>query len=116
MVKRRPAIVISPQIQGRVGLCTVVPLSTEAPKIRLPFHIELPKLILPPPFEKGPNWVKADMVFAAAFSRLELFRDGRDQQGRREYMSVCISDVDLIQVRAAILCGLGLSSLTKHLT
>lgn len=32
MQKRKPAVVISPSLKSRVGLCTVVPLSTTEPK------------------------------------------------------------------------------------
>lgn len=115
MVKRRPAIVVSPQIQGRPNLCTVVPISTDVPKIKMPYHLELPNLVLPHPFEKGPNWVKADMVFASAFSRLELLRAGKDENGKRMYMTECLPAEDFVAVRKAILCSLGLSGLTKHL-
>ncbi len=116
MVKRRPVIVISPQIRARANLCTVVPISTDAPNLKMAYHLELAETVLPPPFDEGPNWVKADMVFAAAFSRLELFRGGRDPQGRREYLNPCLSNVDLVKVQKAVLCGLGLSSLTRHLS
>lgn len=53
MVKKRPAVVVSPQIQGRPNLCTVVPISTDAPKIKAPYHLELPNLQLPHPYEDG---------------------------------------------------------------
>lgn len=116
MVKRRPSVVISPPIQGRPGLCTIVPISTERPRHVMSYHLELPNLALPPPFEEGPNWVKADMMFPAAFSRLDLIRSGRDGVGRRTYGLHCVTDDELKAVRRAVLCSIGLSSLTKHLT
>lgn len=115
MVKRRPAIIISPQIQGRPGLCTVVPISSEKPKTVMSYHLELSTLVLPEPFEKGPNWVKADMVFAASFNRCDLIRAGKDYTGKRVYELICITDDDLKAVRRAVLHSIGLSSLTKHL-
>ena len=115
MVKRRPAIVVSPQIQGRPNLCTVVPISTEIPKIRAAYHLELSNLCLPHPYNEGPNWVKADMVFASSFSRLDLFKDGKDENGIRKYNAQCLTVDELLAVRKAILCSIGLSSLTKHM-
>jgi len=115
MIKRRPAIVVSPQIQGRPNLCTVVPISTEVPKFKMPYHLELPNLALPPPFHVGPNWVKADMIFASSFARLDLLRAGKDDRGARIYITECLPPEDFLAVQKAMLCSLGLASLTKHL-
>jgi mRNA-degrading endonuclease toxin of MazEF toxin-antitoxin module len=49
MVKRRPAIVISPRLPHRDGLCTVVPVSSDRPDhevdyvVRLEFNPPLPE-------------------------------------------------------------------------
>jgi len=115
MVKRRPAIVVSPQIQGRPNLCTIVPMSTGIPKIKQSYHVELPNLVLPAPYDQGPNWVKADMIFASAYSRLDLIRSGNSPAGQTVYATLCLSDTDLRLVRAAMRYSLGLSKLTKHL-
>ena len=115
MVKRRPAIVISPQMQGRANLCTVVPISTDIPRKIMAYHLELPNLVLPEPFAKGPNWVKADLVFAASFQRCDLIKAGRNDSGKRQYELITITDEELNAVRGAVLCSIGLSSLTKHL-
>jgi uncharacterized protein YifN (PemK superfamily) len=116
MVKRRPALVISPPMRRRPGLCTVVPLSTKAPDPLLDHHIELlvePRL--PAPWDSPTMWVKADMIYAAGFHRLDLIRGGRDASGRRQYRIQRISDEQLKAVRACVLCGLGLRRLTSHL-
>lgn len=115
MVKRRPAIVVSPPISVRVGLCTVIPISTEEPKLKMPYHLMLNGIHLPNPWDKGPNWVKADMIYAASFARLDLFRAGRDQSGKRIYSTSTLSPEQLHDVRCAMLSALGLASLTKHL-
>jgi mRNA interferase MazF len=47
MVKRRPAIVLSPPLAGRQQLCTVVPLSTTVPKLIGPHHLQI---TFEPPF------------------------------------------------------------------
>ena len=44
MVKRRLAVVVSKPIKARVGLCTIVPLSTTAPEPPMPYHY---RLVLP---------------------------------------------------------------------
>ncbi|MCA3277869.1 MAG: type II toxin-antitoxin system PemK/MazF family toxin [Roseomonas sp.] len=41
MVKRRPVIVISPPINVRHRLCTIIPISTEPPKIVMRYHVDL---------------------------------------------------------------------------
>jgi mRNA interferase MazF len=115
MVKRRPAIVITPQMGNRAKLCTVVPISTDPPKKLSNFNIELPELKLPPPYEKGPNWVKADLIFSASFSRLDLFRSDRGENGKRVYEGVFIAPKDFRSVQRAVLCGLGMLSLTRHI-
>ena len=115
MVKRRPVVVLSPQMQGRPSLCTIVPISTEKPKIQTRYHVLLPDLVLPHPFEDGPNWVKGDMLFTASFERLDLFKTGKDMTGRRAYFPVCLTDADFTKIKTAVLCSLGLSLLTKHL-
>jgi uncharacterized protein YifN (PemK superfamily) len=115
MVKRRPAIVISPKISARAGLCTVVPISTEVPRVILAYHVELAGLDLPAPWDKGPNWVKADMVYAVSFSRIDLFRRRSPDGSRRIYDEKTLPPEDLLNVRKAVLCGLGMMNLTKHL-
>jgi uncharacterized protein YifN (PemK superfamily) len=79
------------------------------------YHVELPELNLPPPFEKGPNWVKADMVYSVSFERLDLFRAAREPFGKRNYHTITLGQEDLRKVRIAMLCGFGLVNLTKHL-
>lgn len=113
MVKRRPAIVISPQITARRGLCTIVPLSTAVPETKMPWHLELPKLRLPRPWDKGPNWVKADMIYAVSWTRLDLIRMGRDLKGRRIYYTTPLPYSDIQDVRRAVLSSLGIATLTK---
>lgn len=115
MVKRRPAIVISPKISLRAGLCTVVPISTEVPRVILAYHVELTGLDLPAPWDTGPNWVKADMVYAVSLSRIDLFRRRSEGDDKRVYDEKTLPPDDLLKVRKAVLCGLGMMNLTKHL-
>jgi uncharacterized protein YifN (PemK superfamily) len=117
MVKRRPVVVISPRLPHRDMLCSVVPLSTTAPSKDLPYvcRLDLP-IALPAPFDtERVCWAKADMVATVSFSRLDLFRTARDFSGKRRYLRPRLPDEDLRRVRAAVLHGLGLGSLTAGL-
>lgn len=110
MVKRRPAIVISPRLRHRDGLCAVVPLSGSSPERDLPYivRIELPEP-LPEPFEQTVWWVKCDMVATVGFSRLDQFRapGGRQPDGKRRYIQPKTPLADFARVRDGILAGLG---------
>jgi uncharacterized protein YifN (PemK superfamily) len=117
MVKKRPVVVISPQIAWRPGLCTVVGLSTTPPDTQRPYHCRLkisPKL--PPPWDVEEVWVKGDMIVAVGFHRLNLIRLGRDDDTncRRYRMNVLPKD-QLKAVQTCVLNSIGLFHLTKHL-
>ncbi|MDZ7906583.1 MAG: type II toxin-antitoxin system PemK/MazF family toxin [Cypionkella sp.] len=73
MVKPRLAIVVSPPIKARGKLLTVVPLSTTAPTILMPYHcqIDIP-FHLPAPWGNVPRWVKGDMINAVSFDQANL--------------------------------------------
>jgi mRNA interferase MazF len=108
MCKRRPAIVLSPPIPGRQSLCTIVPLSTSEPRIRLAHHMQVhfdPPF--PAPYDKSSMWVKGDIVLTVAFHRLRLLYSGKDS-GQRVYdVRVLAPDV-LAKVRDCVRAGLGL--------
>ncbi|MDD9910754.1 MAG: type II toxin-antitoxin system PemK/MazF family toxin [Ahrensia sp.] len=114
MTKRRPVIVLSPRIQARPYLCTVVALSTTPPQKEMPYHcrVELP-FSMPKPFNAQECWIKGDMVNAVGFHRLDLIRLGKDAQGNRRYLKQPVGDEILRQTRQCVLHGLGLSTLTK---
>ena len=72
MVKRRPAIVLSPPVPGRQMLCTIVPLSTTAPNPILPRHMQITlNPLLPHPCSSPTMWVKGDIILTVAFHRQE---------------------------------------------
>jgi uncharacterized protein YifN (PemK superfamily) len=116
MVKRRPAVVLSPRLRHREGLCTVVPLSTTPPGREVPYQcrIELAEA-LPEPFTEQFMWAKADMLATVSFGRLDLFRTKRGPDGRRRYLHPRLSPVAFHALKCAVLHGLGLSALTEHL-
>ena len=116
MVKRRPVIVISPVIQARPGLCTVVCLSTTEPDPVMPYHLSLilPEP-LPPNWSANNVWVKGDMVYSVSFKRLDFARLGKDRSGKRLYYRGMLSHDTLQAVQRCILHGFGLATLTKYL-
>ena len=113
MVKRRPAVIISPRLPHRDGLCTVVPLSESAPNhpVLYQCRVELTQDI--PEFEGLVKWAKADMLATVGFGRIDLPRTARDKaSGRRRYLQLKLTPEQLSQVRACVLHALGMGNLT----
>ena len=116
MVKPRCVIVLSPRIEKRAKLCTVVCLSTTDPRHVMPFHCRLDiRPALPRPWDSKGVWVKGDMVYSIGFHRLNLLRIGKDRAGKRVYRMDTLSAEQMKVVRCCVLRGLGLANLTKHL-
>lgn len=108
MVKRRPAIVISPPIPGRSFLCSVVPLSTSAPNPALPHHMQITlDPPLPAPYDTPTMWVKGDMVLTVAFHRLRLLFSSWNG-GQRVYDVRVLDRQTMDDVRDCVRAGLGL--------
>jgi uncharacterized protein YifN (PemK superfamily) len=116
MVKRRPAVVISPKIVARPYLCTVVALSTDPPDPIMPYHCQIDiRPQLPRPWSSDGVWVKGDMINAVGFHRLDLMRFGKDVTGKRNYLLDPLSEDNIKKIRACVLRAMGLSVLTKNL-
>lgn len=109
MIKRRPAIIISPRLPHRDGLCTVVPISYTPPirEVAYVVRLDFERQPLPSPFDAPVAWVKCDMLATVCYDRLDLFRTGRDAQGKRKYLQLKLSDTDFERVRQGIMCALG---------
>jgi mRNA interferase MazF len=60
-------------------------------------------------------WAKADMIATVSFARLDLPRSGRDHEGKRKYLTICLDLDQQRRVYASVLCALGLPQLTSHL-
>lgn len=108
MVKRRPCVVLSPPIQGRKQLCSIVPLSTSAPNLVLDHHMEIgfnPRL--PAPYDSPSMWVKGDMVITVAFHRLRLLFSRWDG-GQRVYDVRVLDVATMDAVRRCVRAGLGI--------
>lgn len=107
--KRRPAIVLSPPIPGRSMMCSIVPLSTTAPRRVLPHHTEITlDPPLPDPYGTPTMWVKGDIVLTIAFHRLRLLFS-KWEGGQRVY-DVRVLDADTFErVKECVRHGLGLA-------
>jgi uncharacterized protein YifN (PemK superfamily) len=114
MVKRRPVVTVSPRLKRRDGLVTIVPLSMSEPEHVCDHHCQVTfEQPLPEPFDSPTMWVKADMIATVAFSRLDLIRTGRDQFGKRKYLTVRLEPEQLRKIHDCVLHALGLSALTR---
>lgn len=114
MVKKRLCVVISPPIDARHGLCTIVPLSKKTPEIVMPYHYEFQiPFQLPKYWGNESRWVKGDMICAVGFHRLDLLRLGKDRAGKRQYQFNTLSDMHLRNISNCVLDSLGLPSLTE---
>lgn len=110
MVKRRPAVVLSPRLPCRDNLVALVPLSGSAPRPEVPYvvRLELPEA-LPEPYAEAVWWAKADMVATVALDRLDLFRLARGPEGRRRYITPRLSPEAFATLRTGVLQGLGMA-------
>jgi uncharacterized protein YifN (PemK superfamily) len=108
MVKRRPAIVLSPPLRGRSFLCSIVPLSTTPPRSVQSHHLRLTlDPVLPRPYDSPFMWVKGDIVLTVAFHRLRyLFALNHD--GNRVYDIRVLDAAAMDKVRECVRNGLGL--------
>ena len=115
MDKRRPVVIATPRLRKRNELVGVIPLSTTPPddpdKHHYYFELAHP---LPEPFDSPTMWAKCDMFSVVSRARLDRFKAGRSQ-GQRIYVAGKVSADQLREIKAALLCGLGLDSLTIHL-
>jgi mRNA interferase MazF len=116
MVKKRPAVIISPRFRRRNKLCTIVPLSTTPPNPVMKYHCKLEfDKPLPKPYNSPFHWVKGDMLATVSLNRLFLPYKGKNAQGKREYVIKIIEGDDFIKIQKCILYAVGLFRLTKNL-
>lgn len=112
MVKVRPVVVITPQLPGRPGLCTVVPLSTVEPAPMQAYHHKMDPDSLTPKLQKADCWAKCDMLYTVGLERLDRIRD-KQADGKRIYATGKATESDIQAIEAAILNGLGLRKYLK---
>jgi mRNA interferase MazF len=115
MEKRRPVVIVTPRLRRRGELVGVVPLSTTEPDALEDFHCHLELATpLPAPWDSPVMWAKCDMFSVLSRTRLDRFKAGRGG-GKRVFVAGKVSAEQLKAIKAALLCGLGLGSLTIHL-
>jgi uncharacterized protein YifN (PemK superfamily) len=112
MVKIRPVIVITPQLPGRPGLCTVVPISSVEPNPMQLYHHKVDPASLTPKLQATECWAKCDMLYTVGLHRLDRFRE-KEQGGKRIYVTGTATDADIQAIEVAILNGLGLRKYLK---
>ena len=111
MVKARPVIIVSPRINSRPNLLTVVPISTTAPKTPKAFNVLID---LGEPLPRwGPAtkvWVKCDMIATLALRRFHLLQEeDTDKRIRR-----AVTDQQLTEIRHGIIHSIGMGSLIDN--
>ena len=106
ITKRRPVVVITPRLQYRANLCTIVPLSTTPPQHPQPFHVRLSANPHPNEPDELPVWAKCDLIANVSMQRLDRF-----QVGYRRFMAPKIPEDDLRNIRNGVLHGLGFGAL-----
>ena len=117
MVKQRLVAVVSPRLPHRDELCTVIPLSTTAPRsdVRYQCKVELP-FIAPAPYEGNFKFAKADMLATVGYFRLSMPYTGRNPAtGQRKYVKLVLSPAELTKLQSCLLHALGLGILTEFL-
>jgi uncharacterized protein YifN (PemK superfamily) len=81
----------------------------------MPYHCELDvPFELPEYWGQKTRWAKGDMVYSVGFHRADLLRIGK-RDGTRVYQTTPLPLDLFLKVQEAVLHGLGLSGLTKHL-
>jgi len=116
MVKRRLAVVLSPDIKNRVKLATIVPLSLTPPDVIMPYHKQIDITFkMPQEWGNHTRWIKGDMVNSVGFHRIDFLRIGKDRTGKRIYQFNSLPEAEFTAVKRCALHGMGFSLLTKHL-
>jgi len=115
MTKPRPVLVISPRPErNNKKTCIVVALSTTRPNPIEPFHckIKLPDEI---PANLSPEcWVKGDMVYSFSLGRFDLYRSGRNRDGKREYYKGRVAEDIMKKVRKAVGSAIGINAFQPY--
>jgi uncharacterized protein YifN (PemK superfamily) len=107
IIKVRPVVVVTPQLERRHALCTVVPLSTVEPIPLQRYQRKMSPLSLTPKLQDKRCWAKCDMLYTVGLARLDRIRE-RTSDGKRIYLTAQASSEDMEAIEIAILNGLGL--------
>ena len=116
MVKKRPVVVLTPAMDGRGKLVTVVCTSTAKPDPVREYHCLLPRSELPMIgfFQESDSWIKGDMIYSVSFERLSAVSI-RVAGGQRDYFRRVLSPERMREISACVLHGLAMGALAEHL-
>jgi uncharacterized protein YifN (PemK superfamily) len=107
MVHRRPVIVLSPKVNHRPDLCTIVPLSTTEPFPVFPWNSRIRiDPLLPAPYDSEYQWIKGDMVYSLSWRRFYIPRY-RDEEKNRVNVLRQLDAENMMEVERCVLAGLG---------
>ena len=114
MVKVRPVVVISPgRKRSRARLCTVVPLSSAAPRPVEPFHYRIRRQSLPRTLRRRrETWAKCDMLYTVSVDRLDRVRVKKG--GKPTYGTPRVPADVLDAIRGGVIKALGLDVSRKE--
>jgi len=109
MVKIRPVVVISPKPRRGAQLCIVAPLSATRPNPVEKYHHMLSPDSLPGKFAAKETWAKCDIINTVSLSRLDRVLIGKDEKGKRKYVSKKILEDDFQKIQKCIANAPGFS-------
>lgn len=107
MVKRRPAITISPKLKRRNDLVAVIPLSETCPEPLEDWHHRI-DLEIPDPWGNGPRWAACDHVATVGYARLNLPYTKYPVTGARRFVQIELDD-QIAELRRKAALALGIS-------
>lgn len=118
IVKKRPVLVLSPNLKGRTGLVTVGVLSSTEPQSIEDYHWVLPERFLPQGkyFQGKTTWLKGDMIYTVSFERLEAIYIGQDRAtGKRKYFKDRLSRKSMKEAYSCVLSGMNLGHISQYI-
>ncbi len=101
MTKTRPVVIVSRR-RREGGTCTVVPLSTTVPEDPQPYHHHMNPDSLPGHLKNDETWAKCDMITTVSLDRLDRIKLGRDDHGKRIFVSPTITLEDLVSIKEGV--------------
>lgn len=96
----RPVVVISDSMRHSQRLCTVVPLSTVAPRPMQAWHHKMDINHIPTVLSGKDSWAKCDMLYTVSFDRLD--KPHTKARAGRTYFVPVLSEIELAQVIACV--------------
>lgn len=104
----RPVVILCPKPRMNKPTRIVACLSTKEPQAIMPYHLKLQMPDDRPDFMQEFCWLKGDMIYSVALSRLDLYHRDRDRTtGKRSYYKTQVNDETLKCIRLAVAKSFG---------